>query len=68
MPKPVKIIMALALLLGGMDVARDYFGGAGTPETAGGFGEIISFWSFVAVIVAIGGFLAYRRFRSRRDD
>lgn len=67
MPKPVKIILALALLLGGMDVARDYFAGAvvSNPESAGGIGELISFWSFVAVIVVVGGFLAYRRFRSR---
>ncbi len=68
MPKPVKIILGLALLLGGLDVARDYFGGAmaGATDDAGRIGEIISFWSFVAVIAAIGGILAYRRFRSRR--
>lgn len=66
MPKPVKIVLVLALLIGGADATRDYFTAAGVPGSAYRVGENISFWSFVAVVLCIVAYLAYRRYRSRK--
>jgi len=66
MPKPVKIVLALALLIGGADAARDYFTAANEPGSPDRIGEIVSFWSFVAFSLCLGGWLAYRRLRSRK--
>lgn len=66
MPKPVKIIIVLVLLIGGADAARDYFTAGEQAGPEGRVGEIINFWSFVAVLLCLIGYLAWRRFRARR--
>jgi len=66
MPKPVKIVLVLVLLLAGADATRDYLIARGGADSTGRTGEIISFWLFVAISLALAAYLGYRRFRSRR--
>ena len=66
MSKPVKLVLVLALLVGGADAARDYFTANSEPGSANRLGEDISFWSFVTVALCLLAYAAYRRFRARK--
>lgn len=66
MPKPVKLVMFLALLVGGMDATRDYIIADSVPGSAHRLGEDLSFWSFVTVALCLLAYAAYRRFRARK--
>jgi len=66
MPKPVKIVLVLALLVGGADATRDYIIADSVPGSAHRLGEDISFWSFVAVALCLVAYAAFRRFRARK--
>lgn len=66
MPKPVKIVFVLVLLIGGADATRDYFTASSDPGTAHRLGEDISFWSFVAFALCVIGYAVYRHFRPHK--
>lgn len=66
MPKPVKVILVLAFLIGGIDAARDYFLVYDSADSTSRWGKNISFWSFVAMTVGLIGYFAYRRIRARK--
>ena len=64
MSRPVKIVLVLVLLLGGLDATRDYFTAANEPGSAKRFGENLSFWIFVAFAICLAAYGIYRRFRA----